>query len=123
LIESGKMGSGRHGIIQNFGKTCNEFKNRFDEWLIWADNFKEDKAVSGGLYMPVIFEKQRFIESGMYPEGNIYSGGKAGSMIGNVTRTADEFFFNEVLCKKFGMKHTTVFDSLVYHIQTGEKDE
>jgi len=123
LIESGKMLSGKHGVSNNFGRTCDEFEDRFDEWLSWSNNFKEDKVVPGGLYMPVIFNKQRFIDSGMYPEGNIYSDGRVGSLVGGVSRTADEFFFNEILFKKFGMRHITVFDSLVYHIQEGERDE
>ncbi len=123
LIESGKMESGRYGVSNNFGRTCEEFESRFDEWSTWSNNFKEDKIAPGGLYMPAVFDRQRFIESGMYPEGNIYSDGRVGSLIGGVIRTADEFFFNEVLCKKFDMKHITVFDSLVYHIQEGEKDE
>lgn len=123
LIESGKMESGRHGVSNNFGRNCEEFENRFDEWLVWADGFKEERIVQGGLYMPAIFNKQRFIDGGMYPEGNIHSDGKVGSVVGGVVRTADEFFFNEVLVKRFGMRHMTVFDSLVYHIQEGEKDE
>lgn len=123
LVESGKMLSGMYGISNNFGRTCAEFESRFDEWLLWVDQCGEDRTAPGGLYMPAIFEKRRFIESGMYPEGNIYSDGKAGSMVGSVLRTADEFFFHDVLEKRFGMKHVTVFNSIVYHIQEGEKDE
>lgn len=123
LIESGKMNSGKYGVSYNFGQNCKDFENRFDDWLFWARNFEENKIAEGGLYMPAVFEKQRFIEAGMYPEGNIYSDGKVGSLVGGVVRTADEFFFNEILQKKFGMKHITVFNSLVYHIQEGEKDE
>jgi hypothetical protein len=123
LVESGKMTSGKYGISHNFGKTCDEFEFSFNDWLFWADKHKEGRVDTGGLYMPGIFEKRRFIESGMYPEGNIYSYGKVGSMVGGVKRTGDEFFFHEVLEKKFGMKHITVFDSLIYHIQEGEKDE
>ncbi len=123
LVESGKMLSGKYGFSYDFGKNCTEFESRFDEWLFWSNNFKESKVLPGGLYMPVIFNKQRFMESGMYPEGNIYSDGKVGSLVGEVKRTADEFFFNEILVKRFNMKHVTVFNSLVYHIQEGEKDE
>lgn len=123
LIESGKMPSGQYGVSKNFGTTCREFDSNFEEWLCWADTFKEDKVMRGGLYMPAVFEKRRFIESGMYPEGNIYCDGRAGSMVGGVVRTADEFFFNEILTNRFGMRHITVFNSLSYHIQEGEKDE
>jgi hypothetical protein len=69
-----------------------------------------------------VFETSRFIESGGYPEGNIFRDG-----IGTQTRKAflqsgDAWFF-EKLTSEYGMKHITVFDSLVYHIQEGEKDE
>jgi hypothetical protein len=126
LIESGKMDSGTHGVNlrdNNFGRSCGEFERRFDEWLVWVENHKEDRIEPYGLYMPCVFEKNRFIESGMYPEGNIYSDGRVGSTVGGVIRTGDEFFMHEVLGRRFGMRHVTVFDSLIYHIQEGEKDE
>ena len=123
LVESGKMPSGKYGVSKNFGRSCGEFTVNFNDWLLWADKHKENKLASGGLYMPAIFERRRFIDSGMYPKGNIYSDGRVGSLTGGVTRTADEFFFNEALGKRFGMKHVTVFNSMVYHIQEGEKDE
>ena len=37
--------------------------------------------------------------------------------------SGDDYYFHEILEKKFGMKHITVFDSPVYHIIEGEKDE
>jgi len=86
LVESGKMGSGMYGVSNNFGKTCEEFEDNFNEWLVWADQHKEDRVLAGGLYMPSIFEKQRFIDSGMYPEGNIYNDGVAGSLVGGAAR-------------------------------------
>lgn len=123
LVESGKMTSGMYGVSNNFGRTSEEFEANFDSWLLWTERHKENKLSVGGLYMPAVFEKARFVDGGMYPEGNIYSDGNPGSLVGAVHRTADEFFFNEILGKRFGMKHVTVFDSLVYHIQEGEKDE
>ena len=71
--------------------------------------------------MPCVFETQRFIESKMYPEGNIYHNGigKLGIMI----KSGDAYYFQNILENKYDMKHITVFDSLVYHIQEGEKDE
>jgi hypothetical protein len=57
----------------------------------------------------------------MYPEGNIYKDG-AGTLNGAVVESGDAWFFRE-FTKKTGRKHITCFDSLVYHIQEGEKDD
>ena len=120
LVESGKMLSGLHAISKNFGKDPNEFDH--DGWRTYVEETKLLENHLGGLYMPCIFNKQRFIESGMYPEGNIYSDRRAGSMVGGVIMSGDDYYFR-LLEGRFGMKHVTVFDSVVYHIQEGELDE
>ena len=108
LVESGKMISGKHGISQDFGRHANHINHQgFDDY---SNNIKVDKVDEGGLYMPCVFETKRFIESGMYPEGNV--NGQSG----------DDYFFKK-LEKEYGMKHITVMDSIVYHIQEGEMDE
>jgi hypothetical protein len=71
--------------------------------------------------MPAIFSKDLFINSGMYPEGNIYPNG-IGTLSGPVIQSGDDYYF-KLLEKRFGMKHITVFNSVVYHLQEGEKDE
>jgi hypothetical protein len=58
----------------------------------------------------------------MYPEGNVYSGG-IGAYKTTFMRSGDEYYFNDILGKKYGMRQVTAFDSIVYHIQEGEKDE
>ena len=120
LVESGKMRSGLHAISKNFGKEPRGLD--YDGWHGYVEEIRLPERHAGGLYMPCVFVKDRFIESGMYPEGNIYSDGNAGSMVGGVVRSGDDYYFHEVLEKRFGMKHITVFDSLVYHIQEGELD-
>lgn len=120
LIESGKMPSGAHGIGVNFGRNPKEID--FDGWYKYVESESKDEAYLKGLFMPCIFHKEKFMESGGYPEGNIYQDGKAGSLNGRVTITGDAYYFYEVLEKQFGMKHITVYDSLIYHIQEGEKD-
>tara|TARA_R110001592_G_scaffold259532_1_gene523558 strand:- start:898 stop:1653 length:756 start_codon:yes stop_codon:yes gene_type:complete len=120
LVESGKMPSGLHGISNDFGKTPSTFRDvDFNEYVdIIQQNFVHDN----GLYMPCIFERKRFIESGMYPEGNLYKDG-IGNFGSEFVMSGDKYYFEEILLKKYNMKHITIFDSLVYHIQEGEKDE
>jgi hypothetical protein len=98
-------------------------RTKFD--LIISESYKseqEDIIKRSGLFMPSLFSTSFFKETGGFPEGNIYSDGNAGSMVGNVVLPGDIYYFNK-LEKEYGMQHITVFDSLVYHIQEGEKDE
>ena len=117
LIESGKMPSGAHGISVNCGRTAKQidFKRLYQVTEIISEN----KVLEKGLYMPCVFEKSRFVESGMYPEGNIYTDG-VGTLNGFV-QSGDDWYFKK-LENDYNMKHITAFDSLVYHIQEGEKD-
>lgn len=119
LVESGKLLSGTYGISRNFGIHPKSLDK--ETWLKFAEENKKSIAPYGGLYMPCIFETSRFIEAGGYPEGNIYADGP-GTLNGPVFESGDTWFFKK-LEKEYKMKHVTVFDSLVYHIQEGEKDE
>lgn len=120
LVESGKMKSGTHGVTYNCGKHPSEID--YVRWNNYVQTTKKNETHEGGLFMPCVFNTQRFIESGGYPEGNIFKDG-----VGTQTRKAflqsgDAWYFAK-LEQKYNMKHITVFDSLVYHIQEGEKDE
>ena len=124
LVESGKMRSGMHGTSKYFG---NHPKNiDYTAWEIWVSENSNDHISLSGLYMPCIFETEKFVESGGYPEGNIFDeNGKLVAGYPNdrpVLLSGDAFYFIN-LEKKYSMKHITVLDSLVYHIQEGEKDE
>jgi len=120
LVESGKIPSGLHGISNDCGKHPNSFDS--EKFQQYAKEILREELHSGGLFMPVVFEKNRFLESGMYPEGNIYKGG-IGANRTPFVKSGDAYFFYDVLENKFGMKHVTAFDSVVYHIQEGEMDE
>jgi hypothetical protein len=119
LVESGKLLSGDFAITKNFGQSVNDLN--IDEWQKFVVKNKKSIIKKGGLFMPCLFKKEIFVKAGMYPEGNIYIDG-AGTLNGNVLMSGDKYFF-ELLENNFGLKHVTVFDSLVYHIQEGEKDE
>jgi hypothetical protein len=118
LVESGKMPSGKHGVSHNCGRGPTSIN--YDEWNNAVINLKNDSIHDGGLFMPCIIQKERFIESGKYPEGNIYHDGVG--TLGRFVRSGDAWYFYDILTNKYNMRHITVFDSLVYHIQEGEKD-
>lgn len=124
LVESGKMRSGTYGIEKDFGKNPTNISPA--QFYDFVKETSEPIIKPGGLYMPCILTKDRFIEGGMYPEGNLFlENGKVVVGYSNdrpVMCSGDDFFFKG-LEKKFNMKHVTVFDSLVYHIQEGEMDE
>lgn len=130
LIESGKMDSGLHGVNllkyvgYNFGTHPDGFDQ--DKWLMFAEELKEDIIKPHGLYGPCLFSKERFLESGMYPPGNVFlEAGKIKFGYPNdrpVYKSADDYYFHDILENKFRMKHITVFDAPVYHIIEGEKD-
>ena len=124
LIESGKMPSGLHGMSKNFGNHPSNIN--FDSWDEWVIENKDSRAFGGGLFMPCVFEKKKFIEAGGYPEGNLFLENDQ-LVVGypndrKVFMSGDQYYFN-IVNQKFNMKHITVFDSLVYHIQEGEMDE
>ena len=105
------MLSGQYGIGKDFGRTVTDLNpDGFEEY---AASISENTLHPGGLYMPCVFEKETFIASGMYPNGNQH--------IGRKLITGDKYLF-DILSKNHGLQHVTPFDSLVYHIQEGEKD-
>lgn len=120
LVESGKLLSGTYGISQDFGRHANHIDR--SGWEVFVAKNVANQIHSNGLFMPCVFEKMRFVESRKYPEGNIYRDG-IGTRNGDVIKSGDAYYFYDILTSQFGMRHITVFDSLVYHIQEGEKDE
>jgi len=122
FIESGKMPSGRHAVNlgnNHFGRKPDEFD--YVKWNQYAEMIKINEAHLGGIYGACVFEKERFLEAGGYPEGNLYFDG-VGTVNGHPIKSSDDYFFHDVLEAKYGMQHVTVFDSIVYHIIEGEKD-
>jgi hypothetical protein len=91
-------------------------------WDEAVEKYSVNTSQEDGLYMPVLFFKEVFVKSGGYPEGNIYSDGEAGSKKGSVVMSGDTFFFKK-LSEQYQMKHITVYDSVVYHMQEGEMRE
>lgn len=126
LVESGKLPVGDGIPFQgwarqyNFGTHPTNFAKKTWEESAKISLIKEAKTY--GLYMPCLFQTEMFIKTGGYPEGNIYSGG-IGKHDTRFIKSGDDYYFHDILEAKHGMKHITCFDSLVYHMQEGEKDE
>lgn len=117
LVESGRLRSGQYGIEKDFGMTLPELKPQ--EFHEYAKQISFDTTKDGGLFMPYVISRETFIASGMYPEGNIYQDG-IGTTNGNVIASGDNYFFSK-LHYLYGMKHVTCFDSIIYHLQEGER--
>lgn len=120
LVESGKLLSGMHAIgDKDFGRSPDSYREQ--DFLSFASAISNNSIEPGGLFMPCAIYKKDFIASGGYPEGNIYGSG-AGTMVGPILQSGDDYFFhkNPIMATK---SHITVFNSVVYHIQEGEKDE
>lgn len=119
LIESGKLLSGPNGISKYFG----DKPENYDEegFTSWAKSSMNSNILQGGLYMPAVFDRNEFINAGMYPEGNIYNNG-IGTCHGSVMFPGDVWFFKKFE-QKTGRQHITLNNSFAYHIQEGEKDE
>lgn len=126
LVESGKLEVGA-GIPNrgwarpyNLGTHPDNFKQNI--WNECAKISKINNKGDKGLYMPCLFNTKTFKKTGGYPEGNIYNSG-IGIVESGFVKSGDDYYFHDILENKYGMKHITVFDSLVYHMQEGEKDE
>lgn len=123
LVESGKYASKKPGITYNCGNHPKNFN--YEKFNKYCETLSVDQIARGGLYMPCIFETKKFLDTGGYPEGNVYRDrsnklvpGKHGLRL---YKPGDVYYFIQ-LEKYHGMKHITVFDSLVYHVQEGEMD-
>lgn len=107
LIESGKMKSKFPAISYNCGRSPEEYDE--DKFLNKAIEIKSSAITPGGLYAPCIFNKKIFKEIGGYSQ-------KKGEPSGDKVLTRK-------LEKYYGLKHITVHNSVVYHIQEGEMGE
>lgn len=119
LIEYGNLNTCSWCLLSKCG-------NIFDHEINYKKFYNLEKLISTnkvlytGIYMPVIFEKHRFIESGGYPNGNVNIRGNITKNNKQIYKTGDRWFFENILFEKFGMNHITVCDSICYHIQEGE---
>ena len=135
LVENGRtmreqaevFNEGRHVVYGDFGRHPSEFRQA--DWLAFAAGLREqwpNRIEPYGFYSPYLIDRERFEAARGYPPGNLHLRG-FGRLVGRGGRASpfveagDSLFFRSRLGNEFGMKHVTVFDSLVYHYKEGEQ--
>jgi len=107
LVESGRLPSAIPDYVNNFGQTPVEFdRNGFKAHAKAIRT--PDKTDRGYLYMPILIDRQEFMDIGGYPEGN-----PPGT-------TGDKDLIRRY--KEAGLTHMTAMGSVVYHVQCGEQN-
>ena len=124
LVESGRYTSGKWGIENNFGMDVDSYLEH--DFLNFAKDVESPNTVlDGGLYMPLLIRKSDFVNAGGYPEGNIIPDTDIHNPIiatrGQVCISGDVVLMKKL--SKLGIRHQTVFDSIVYHFQQGETSD
>lgn len=123
LVESGKLKSGSYGIEKNFGTSYLFYKE--EDFQQYAASIPENVLKNGGLYMPLLIRKEHFLKVGGYPEGNV----KPGTNIFHpeISQKGEQLISGDLILmeklKSIGIRHQTVFNSIVYHFQCGEMNE
>lgn len=128
LIESGRLKPAKIAIKKNFGMNLATF-NRANFYK-FAARISGDTLTSGGLYMPLLINRQEFIDNGGYPEGNIkkdslskyLSSGNYEIAEPDEALLSGDFAFVERL-KESGWEFLTLNSAIAYHFQEGEKSE
>ena len=126
LVELGVMPSGKYGIERDFGSKPNKFrKNDFEKYAL---KIADDNTQPGGLYMPLLVNRNQFLSLGGFPEGNIAKASLQKFLDGSDYEIAEQkqelipgdaaFMMKASLT---GVEHVTAFDSIVYHFQAGER--
>lgn len=109
---------GPHAIKKHLGDSPKDFN--WEKFKVLCEVVSEDKTESGGLYMPCLLNRDRFIELGGFAEGNLYRKGE-GRTDSQFVVASDCWFF-WFMVHNYKMSHITVYDSLVYHFQEAEKN-
>lgn len=126
LVESGVLRPGALAVQRDFGTCPRDFKR--GSFRRFAQTISSPDVVDGGLYMPSLIHRQRFLEIGGFPAGNltphsvegyIHSGDYEAARPGEELVPGDQAFISRA--ENFGMRHRTVMAAIAYHFQEGEK--
>ena len=127
LVELGRLQTGQYGIEKDFGAIPSRFRRR--EFESYASEIRDPQHAEGGLFMPLLVSKDTFLLLGGYPEGNLSCESLSSYLKSGVVNTyalpgeecvpGDNAFFQRA--KLLGVLHHTLFDSICYHFQAGER--
>lgn len=126
LVELGVMESGQYGIERSFGSSPKTFRGK--DFSKYAESIAEAELRDGGLYMPLLVHRDTFLNLGGFPEGNLtpeslelYASGGSPVIaeMGSASVPGDRVFVSRA--SRRGVLHKTVFDSIAYHFQAGER--
>ena len=127
LVELGRLQTGQYGIEKDFGAVPSRFRRR--QFESYASEIRDPQQAEGGLFMPLLVSKETFLELGGYPEGNLAPDSLNHYLATGVVNTyalpgeecvpGDTAFFQRA--KLEGVVHHTLFDSISYHFQAGER--
>jgi hypothetical protein len=102
-----------HSLMADFGRSLADYRAREQQFVDWAETIKRDEVGIGNPFMPLLLYKWQADLVGGYPLGNI------ADDLGNIKLTGDTFFFEKLAA--LGIEHVNSNDSIVYHLQEGEK--
>jgi len=108
--------NGTGSLVYDCGKTPLVYdEEKFKNFVLDNKDIFKNKISQGGVYMPILFNKQKALQVGLYPEGNI-----AGSSFNDIIDYGDRVFMRKL--KEIGVQHITAWDSVSYHFQQGEME-
>jgi hypothetical protein len=107
LVESGRIQSAMPEYVKDFGTNPDDFGWR--DFRAHAEAIRApDMIEDGRLFMPILVDRQEFMDIGGYPEGNPPGTTGDKDLIRRYTEA--------------GFAHVTCLGSVVYHIQCGEQE-
>jgi hypothetical protein len=126
LVESGTLKPGPLAIKKNFGRNLQSFSRK--KFYQFASQIEGPETRNGGLFMPLMVQREAFLNLGAFPEGNLEPESLSNylkgyepiiSRPGEKCISGDAAFFEKA--EKNKMKHVTVTHAVAYHFQEGEK--
>jgi glycosyltransferase involved in cell wall biosynthesis len=126
LVESGTLKPGPLAIKRNFGKNLQSFNRK--KFYRFASRIKGPETKKGGLFMPLMVNREAFLNLGAFPEGNLEPDSLSNYLKGSepiISRPGDKCISGDAAffekAEKNGMQHLTITHAVAYHFQEGEK--
>lgn len=105
--------NGTHSLVMDFGCGLESFKKNEARFVAWAETIKQNSVGIGNPFMPLLLYKWQAELAGGFPEGNI------ADIDDKIKFSGDTYFFRKL--DLLGITHINSNDSVIYHLQEGEK--